>query len=258
MELEPFESPKLVLGGAKESIADFEAACASFVKAPGYTVIRRMDGKTGEEVVSARFEGSALGTVRLSAYRVVNQLRDALDQATSDAAKALGLTNVANVHFPMGRSSDDLERAISYRLKGADPDLVAFVRALRPYLGGNDELWALGRISGPNKHQRVLAIGLDNDAGFRIGGDDIHIVGPAKLGVGTWNSSRNELELVRVGAGGYYYDGVTPALTVKIGDAEVFGGKPAAACFHHLAGVVEGVVAGLEAETARIIAARAA
>jgi hypothetical protein len=259
MDMEPFESPKLLLDGAKESIHEFEVACGAFIQSEPYRIVEEIDPQTGGKLVKLRFEGGFPSKMRLAAYHVVNDLRNALDQALCDGAQTLGLADVSHVHFPMGKDRDDFDREIRRRTKGIDGALIAYVTQLDVHAGGNSELWALGRMAGPNKHRRVLAISR-GASGMSILSDarGMAIRGSVTFGR-EWNSARNELTIMRLGAGAAVTNmqlAISPE--VVLGAVEVFGDQPATGAFYKLAGMVEGIILGIEAETARILRERSA
>jgi len=256
MDLDAFESPKLLLAGAKVSLALFEAQAAIFAQTCRHTLVQRPNQKTGGTTVVLCLQDKLSDSARIAAYRIVTDIRSALDQATGDAAIELGRANSKGVYFPMGRDPSDFEGQVRRHCRGVHAELISFIERLKPYYGGNSELWALGRMAGPNKHQRILAVGFQSE-NITIHGYPWALAtlkGPATL-TQHWDGKNNELEVMQIGPGGHLNAHIRPSLEVTIGEAEVFKGKPAAATFHQLIGIVEGIVLGLEAETARIKAA---
>lgn len=229
MDLAAFESPKLLIEATKVSLSEFEAQAAIFAQTCRHVVSRRLDADTGETIVSLSLQDKLHNSARINASRIVK-----------------------GIYFPMGRDPSDFERELSIKCKNAHSDLVSFIRRLTPYLGGNSELWALGRMAGPNKHQRILGVGIESDPITFTG----HATRPGTMqGISygqVWHGSRNELEVIRVSPSGHFDAQLAPTFQVTIGEAEVFEGQPAAATFHKLIGIAESIVLGLEAETARI------
>src|SRR6266550_3587256 len=203
-DLAPFEGPKLLVEGAKASVDEFEAGCAAFIKNCTYDVIRYIEPSSRDKVVKVRLHHRVPPTLRVLAYRILNDLRNALDQAVCDAAITLDRVDAKGVYFPSGKTADDLGREIVRKCRGVDPKLVAFIEALQPHYGGDDLLYALCKIAGLNKHQRIIGIGL-NHSGFALqrGGHNAYIphADLRPLPFNKWNSLRNELELMRFGQG---------------------------------------------------------
>ncbi|MFZ3033235.1 MAG: hypothetical protein WA138_04415, partial [Parvibaculum sp.] len=76
------------------------------------------------------------------------------------------------------------------------------------------------------------------------------------VGINKWNDMRNELEFARIGQGGYVQMDFAIPLQIIVATAEAVAGHEALPLFNTLTGKVEGIVLGLEAETARILSAR--
>jgi hypothetical protein len=100
-DLEPFESPKLLIDGAKTSIIDFKSTCDAFIQASTYDVVNHVDPKTGDQIVKLRFHHRVPPKLRVPASGIVNNLRHALDQAVCDGAIKLGRANAKGVYFPL-------------------------------------------------------------------------------------------------------------------------------------------------------------
>lgn len=100
-DLQPFESPKLLIDGAKTSIIDFKSACDAFIQNCTYDIIDHSDPNTGEKIVKLRFHHRIPPKMRVPASGIVNDLRHSLDQAVCDGAMLLGRPNAKGVYFPL-------------------------------------------------------------------------------------------------------------------------------------------------------------
>ncbi|HEY4470809.1 MAG TPA: hypothetical protein VGN21_06525, partial [Stellaceae bacterium] len=149
-DLAPFEGPKLLIDGAKATTDEFESGCAAFIQNCTYDVIRYIEPRSRDKVVKVRLHHRVPPALRVSAYRILNDLRNALDQAVCDAAITLGRADAKGVYFPSGKTADDLGREIARKCRGVDPELVAFIAALQPHCGGDDLLYALCKLAGSN------------------------------------------------------------------------------------------------------------
>ncbi|MBR1236192.1 hypothetical protein [Bradyrhizobium sp. AUGA SZCCT0182] len=150
-DLEPFESPRILIDGAKEGISKFEAGCRIFVSACEYTVIDYEEPSSGDKVRKLRFQQRIPGSLRHTAYSILNDLRHALDQAVCDGAIFLGRVDGSGLHFPFAKSLADFDREAKARLKGVNPELSAYIKGHNAYYGGDTELYAFGSLSGPNR-----------------------------------------------------------------------------------------------------------
>jgi hypothetical protein len=74
---------------------------------------------------------------------------------------------------------------------------------IQPHHGGDDLLYALSRIAGPNKHQRVISMSL-NHTGLQLRTTSNAFIPHADLRplvLNRWNELHNELEFMRAGPG---------------------------------------------------------
>ena len=253
----PFESPMLLIEGAKTSLVNFESCCNAFIQNCTYDTIRYKDPKSGDKVVKLRFHHRMPPKLRLSAYRILNDLRHALDQAVCDGAISLGRANAKDVYFPIGRTSQDFDREISKKCKNVHPNLIAFIKTCRPYEGGDDLLYALSRLAGPNKHQRIVGMSI-NHTGLQLELTSNAFIPHADLRPlrpNQWNELRNELEFMRTGPGAQGHIDPVPVLQIVLGDGAPPLSEPAFTSLNTLASKVETIVLGFEAETARILQA---
>lgn len=260
---DPFESPKSRIDWAKTSINELEPMCTAFVQRCTYEEIRSTDPKTGEHIVKLRFHQQIPPTMQGLAVHALDDLRHALDQAVVAAAILLGRTHGRGVYFPFGKTAKNLDDETAIKCKGVDPELVKFIRGFNAYYRANDLLYALGSLSGPNKHQKNLRVSFDS-AGVKINASGkpwalstIGATGPSVIGGNRWNALRNELELKRFAKGTTGDIDASPVLQIVIGTGEPPLSGPAATVFREFARIVERIILDIEAETKRILASRA-
>jgi hypothetical protein len=96
-----------------------------------------------------------------------------------------------------------------------------FLRALKPYKGGNDLLWTLNKISIRDKHLTIIPMGNTATTNlFSIESHSGYFSAPLKH---VWDRSKNEIELFTASIGGelkYKYDF---SLTIAFDDFEFIG-----------------------------------
>lgn len=253
MSSDLFESPKLLIGSAPAEIRKLESACQEFVDKCERRCIIKHDPNTREKIIKLRELPLPAGTLRVGAYRIVNDLRNALDQACFAASKSITRVEGRYTNFPFGTSRKQVTGSLTSErgpYRDIPPSLHPFLLALEPYDGGNGLLRGLGAISNPNKHQVMLKTAVNvNGIVFNT------VTAEARIGRMKWNFSKTEFELFRVPAGqkGQYQFDVP--LVISFSDAPSLGDKPLIATLDEMAGMVDGIVRGLEAETARIIGA---
>lgn len=256
MTSDAFESPKLLIEEARENLKDLHSRCKAFLDSNPYTEIQEIDRETGDKLYKLRLTTKPPGRLRTRTSSIVNDLRHALDQAVVASAKQLGITRFDRIYFPFAASPRDLQDI--FRKTGRCKDVPVEIRPLlctfEPYprsdghKGGDDLLRALGTISGPNKHQVILAIGL-NIAGVRIH----RLEGQFVTGVLGWDDTKGDLTIARCRADGDVKYNLTVPFYVAFGDIPIIGRQELLPILNHLGRKVESIVMAIEVETARLL-----
>lgn len=170
---EVFASPLLSLEHARSQIDEFERASADYFLRKPHRIIRIPDPayKTHELHYLRLVEPLPLRVPGV-ARDAINNLRSALDHLGFAAATASGKRG-KNAGFPFGSNAED---ALSRRI-GKSRDIPARVfnamMALRPYSGGNEDLWRLNRLANVGKHERFVRAVLRTsqiEYAFEVGG----------------------------------------------------------------------------------------
>lgn len=253
-DLEPFEGPKELIHGAKEYIAEIETACKAFGQSNGYKIVAETDPQTGEKVVYLRLNQKFPPRVMRLASTAIKELRLALDQAFCEAAVALGRQNAKKICFPFGRSIDDLNRVVEISCKNVDRLLIDFCLSFKPHYGEDSDgvLWAMSHLAG-TYHRRLISVRFQDQGAFARA--VVECQGPLKLIINKWDGPNNQFEVARIEPGSQIkvQDNFAFPLNVIFAQgAHALSGRPVATTLDHLSGVVHSIVAGIEAETARI------
>jgi len=97
------------------------------------------------------------GRLRAIAADCLNTLRASLDQACYASATALAPgTKPRNAYFPSASDPAKLENISKGRSADLHPEIVGIARALKPYTGGDDELYFLTTSSASNRHADLV------------------------------------------------------------------------------------------------------
>ena len=253
MSDQPFDSPLLLIGAAEKDINEVKAFCESFTKSCEYAVIKHFDAKTKETVIRLRLKDAIPGTLRVQVSRVINDLRHALDQAVCDGSVMLGAASATDTYFPFGSDATNFPSMVKKNCRKVRQDLLDFIVQFKPYYGGDDILWALNRMTGRNKHQRLLGV-TPESKGLILRAEGLNIKGPMSFTPHNWNDTRNQLEFARIGEGGHLEMQLDIPLQIVIGTADVVGGQPLHAVLDQFLSKAKGIVFGIKAETARLAA----
>jgi len=256
---DPFYSAKLLARLARPDAEDFNTACQAFANKCKLQMIEDYDQHLNQTIVRFRVISDIPDRLERDATRLVNELRSALDKSVNAASKIIkgvGSGKLKYTHFPFGSNMNELERQLSAErglLRDIPKELHEHLLSLKPYIGGNDTLAAVGKLSNPAKHENLLALHLRLPS-IGINGGDWHFAQIRPI----WNEAKDECELFRLKGIQQSYHGLRIRSTVTFNDAESLAGKEVAPTLFELARMVEEIVLGLEAKTASIIQGRKA
>jgi hypothetical protein len=190
------------------------------------------------------------------AFDAINCLRSSLDHAVFASTCVLtGHENPNSTKFPFADKADDLAGEWSRGASGVPKDLRPFLVNLKPFQNGNNLLWGLNKVRNSKIH-RVLAPTVSVPAGTAMNavpgpvGLHIHIWEPIR----EWNEERREFTYGRGRVSGF--GTIAVQIELAFTQKSALGSRLVGPTLRQTAGIVEGIVSGLEAETARIIRLR--
>ena len=255
---DPFESPKMLVEEAFPSVDELHAACIDYMTKNQPTKLDYVDHARKLKIVGFRPSNAPPNKVRVRASRIVKDLRDALDQAAFQAAHAINPEAGINTYFPFCRDPDDFESLFGQRGRCRDipPELRPFLKTLEPWptgedrAGGNDLLRALGYVAGPNKHQVTLHVTPD------LSGVHIHKMKVSRGSAFGFHKHGRDMEFIRAEIDAELDYEFTAQFFVAFKSPSQFANRPAPAVLRDLARIVERIVLGIEAETARLLRER--
>jgi len=88
----------------------------------------------------------------------LHNARSALDHMAWQLVLAGGGTPTDQTAFPIAKDAKTFEEWVERRLRGAAPDAVAAVRALKPWKGSDEQLWRLHRLDAVDKHRLLTPV----------------------------------------------------------------------------------------------------
>ncbi|MDP8983180.1 MAG: hypothetical protein M3O35_21605 [Acidobacteriota bacterium] len=89
----------------------------------------------------------------------INNLRAALDHAAYGIAVASGRVKPRHTYFPFAGTAAKFDVSARGLCKDVPDEIFTLFRALKPYKGGDDILWALNQIAIGDKHKLLTAMG---------------------------------------------------------------------------------------------------
>jgi hypothetical protein len=255
MTSDPFESPKLLIEGARDDILQFDAMCESFLNTAFGVIVTNVDPKTLEKVVKYRVEQKPPGRLRTLAGNALNAIRHSLDQAVNCATGVLGGKAWDN-YFPFAKDATTIDNVIKDNCKRVPASLIPILKGFKPYGGGDDLLYSLNRLVGPNKHQVVVRMDM------RVPNPlPLHFITESKGPIviqWKWDGENGELEIARISAQGHIKCEAQTKLPlfVAIGGRKISRGEPATTLLNAYLAKAETIVSAIESVTYQLSTGR--
>lgn len=253
---DPFDSPKLLVGHAREHIDRLEAEVKAFFDRRPYARVIDVDPETRAEIHKIRLTAKLPSKIRLILKDAATNLRDALDHAVYASAVSLGAINPEKTGFPFATDANHLQSELgTWKFTDIPQEIHAVLVGFAPYPGGNDLLVGLNRIRNPTTHRVIVP------AGFATMGNTMTlasgtVTSGTKMGYSLWDATKDEVEYARFGAGSNFDYNVEVAFDVTFGDVGPLAGKPAIPALREMIVEVNRVVLDIEAGTRRILHSR--
>jgi hypothetical protein len=157
MPLPFFEAPRLKLRRARYHIGDLtEQIRAYLLRSPFHLQIVADPTFAGGRKWVARVSEEVPPDFSAIIGDVIHNLRAALDLLACELVRA-NCPDDEGVHFPFAESASELDRMIERRhIDRAKPAVVALIKKLAPYKGGNAALRAIHDLDIMDKHQALI------------------------------------------------------------------------------------------------------
>jgi hypothetical protein len=156
------EAVRLKVGRAREHITDLDRRIHNFFAGPPnpYPILKSIDAETGDTVFKL---GSCAPVPRdfpLLIGDALQNLRTALDHLVWQLIISNGeVPDERNSQFPMNKSADEYKASSPRKIKGVAPEVANMIDKLRPYGGGNEDLYGLHLLNNVDKHRLLLMCG---------------------------------------------------------------------------------------------------
>lgn len=145
---------------AKELLGSLIAEQRAYLDSDPYVVATKRDPESRRLIYYV--ESVRPVPLKLSALLgdTIHNLRSALDHlAYQLVLLGTGTTPSSQIYFPIAEDPAKYLDQRRRQLKGAKPAATATVDGLKPYKGGNDELWMLHRLNNIDKHRVLITAG---------------------------------------------------------------------------------------------------
>lgn len=264
---DPHESEKYLVRWARAKVEELEQRCDAFLTDQStYAVVVERDPEAKKQIHKIVLQKPLPWELRGIASDTVKNLRDALDQACLHSTQRINaFLNRARrgkrTHFPFGENPMDFDKVLAGESGRQSKDIAAelhpILRSFQPYprgegySGGNDRLRHIGRVSGPNKHDLTLTIGLNGDA-FHFGSNSNPTGHGYAIYAPFWDSSKNEALIAEAHVDSYLDLDLAFASYIAF-DHELIGRCPVHLVLEQWTQIVDDIVTQLIGETDRIV-----
>lgn len=251
MFLNPFDGPRAKIERSKEhynALLDAEQKYSE--RQPVHLDIRKAeDGGTDVFAVAAMLPGLREATIVAD---IVGNFRSALDLAVSEASRLSGATNLSKTYFHFASTEAEWDKSVNHRMKAAPGNIRAVVRALEPWSGGNQTLYALSKIASADKHQLLVpTAGLSRQMvidNFRVEkenpDEDKHPLTAVRMEVPIWKPGKREAFVMHVEKGSKVVVGgpVVLSLRFAFGDVGVVPRQPIIPLLNQMGSICENAI----------------
>ena len=143
---------------ARRHLAEVQAAIAAYFATQPFSLLatEQPNGDLLYRVEIASAVPEELGSV---VGDVVHNARAALDHLAWEFVSSNQGAPGKHTCFPFSKDAASLEQTMTHALRGASAAALRFVRRLRPYSGGNDNLVSLHQLDIVDKHRSLLIVG---------------------------------------------------------------------------------------------------
>jgi hypothetical protein len=156
---------------AKEHIADLQRTIRRFLETNPYKVGTKYDPQSRKLIYYVTSAEPTPARLPLFAGDAIQNLISALDHLAyqivcSDTGDAPPNPNW--IYFPIADDAAKYEAKKGGKIQGARQETIDAIDALKPYKGGNDQLWQLYRLNNIEKHRLLLTVG-SHASGVHLG-----------------------------------------------------------------------------------------
>jgi hypothetical protein len=242
-----FADPRYTIDHARGHVVEASNLAKAFFDTKPYKVVTRADPQNpGYRLQFLRFSEPLPLRISALASDAVKNFRSVLDHIGHLVAKASGNGGEA-AYFPFGDNVTEANSRRNSSAKDIPKEVFDVMMAFKPYKGGNDPLWRLNKLANTNKHESLVrAVLLAETIEFEGGG--------VWLATGPRSGSDRLIPIAWIAPGD-----PDPTHSLKISAAIRFKEykgisveESAIGYLHHIGGVVQQILADVEAESKRL------
>jgi hypothetical protein len=150
---------KLKVRRARRHAAELNETIRAFFQKTPYKTTGEIDAETGDKLFKVSRCLPVPREIPLIIGDVLQNLRTALDHLVWQLVEANGGKPNKGTAFPFAKTAQDYRNESSRRLKGVPEAAIKMIDDLRPYAGGNEDLYSLHHLNNHDKHRLLLIVG---------------------------------------------------------------------------------------------------
>lgn len=244
----PFENSRRKVARAKDLICDLERQLQPFFAPDNYSMVLEPHPDRAEYVVQKiKFKSTFPVSASSIANDAVHNLRSALDNACHDLAVLGGVVTPRHCAFPFAGGALDLENSIAGRCKDIRTEFCVVFRTYKPYVGGNDALWALNYLDVSDKHTSLTVSVLSELGKLKATGGLVSI--PMEP---VWDPVQNEIELATLRRGHRVKMNIELLFDATYENVAIIDGAPVRELLRYFVEIVEHILKALDEEARRL------
>jgi hypothetical protein len=147
---------------AKKHISDLDGEIKAFLKTNPYKVAVKRNPDTRRLIYYLASVEPTPDCLPLLAGDAIQNLMSALDHLAYQIVCSDTGDHPPNpnwIYFPIADNAEKYEAKKRGKIEGARPETFEAIDALKPYKGGNDQLWILYRLNNIEKHRLLITVG---------------------------------------------------------------------------------------------------
>lgn len=248
---ENLNSASEMLDDAYTQIRELEGQVAEFFGSRPYQRVVEHSVKTRSDTHKIKLTRQIPGQIRSRTRHIASDIRSSLDHIGYASAIATGKPNPRRTYFPFARSADEVGNVKKRNCQDLPDNIFNVFWGFKPYLGGDDILWALNELANCNKHRSVVPVGHGLAGGqmmhnFSCDGMCHDMAFPPR-----WNTEKSEAILCVVDSTANTHYSLQLGFDICFGEVDVLKGKPVIPVLKYFEKLARDIIQAVKSEGVR-------
>lgn len=241
-----------ILNDASTLIDDLEREVEHFFQSNPYQRIIEHDAKTSTDTHKIKLIREIPGQFRSKTRHIASDIRSSLDHLGYAAAIATGKLNPRKTYFPFAKAESEASNIRKQNCKDFPQEIFDVFWSFKPYLGGDEFLYALNEIANCNKHRSVVPVGHGLGGNQMMTSFSCDGLCHSMAFPPAWDISENEAILCVVESAANTNYEIQLGFDICFDDIDILRGHSVLGVLRHLCGVAKAIINAVDAEGVRI------